>query len=231
MNTEVNFHPSTELLQKFATGSVSGGMNVAISAHVELCKFCRQQTSEFEAKAAIDWLQMPTESDESDFSDLVAGIIKQPQIDSIGSNGSALNEIHMLDHSVRLPKVLAKAAAEGLVWKQLGGGINQAELSLDDETQCEFIYMKPGSQTPVHKHQGSEFTLVLDGSFSDELGHYNPSDFIARSGSDVHQPRSEEGCLWFAVLDKPLTFTKGIARLLNPINNYRFRRSLARRAG
>lgn len=230
MNSKVNFHPSGDLLQKFATGGLSGGMNVAISAHVELCDSCRQQTSKFEAQAANEWSQTETESVDSGFDGLIADIVQHPQFDAMGSSDSALNEIHMLDHSVRLPKVLAKVSSEGLVWKQLGGGINQAELVLDDETQCEFIYMKPGSQTPVHKHQGSEVTLVLDGSFSDELGHYKPSDFVVRTVSDIHQPSSEEGCLCFAVLDKPLTFTKGIARLLNPINNYRFRRSLAQRA-
>lgn len=229
MTSEANFHPSEELLKEFAAGTLSGGINVAISAHVELCELCRHQASEFEANAAHSWLQTLEKQNESDFSDMVANIVNHPQLSKVGEEKSVLNEIHMLDHSVSLPKVLAKAAAGGLVWKKLGGGINQAQLDLDDETQCEFIYMKPGSQTPVHKHQGSEITLVLDGSFSDEMGQYNPSDFILRTHKDVHQPRSDEGCLCFAVLDSPLTFTKGIARLLNPINNYRFRRSVPRR--
>lgn len=227
MNSNTNFHPSTELLRQFAAGSLSGGVNIAISAHVELCEECRHHTSEFEAKAALDWMQKSEDKLDSDFSDMISNIVNQPQLQSAATSESALNEIHMLDHSVSLPRVLAKAASDGLVWKKLGGGINQAQLKLDDETQCEFIYMTPGSQTPVHKHQGTEITLVLDGSFSDELGHYNPSDFILRTHKDVHQPRSDEGCLCFAVLDSPLTFTKGIARLLNPINNYRFRRSMA----
>jgi hypothetical protein len=31
------------------------------------------------------------------------------------------------------------------------------------------------------------------------------------------------------VLDSPLTFTSGLARLFNPINNYRFRRATSLR--
>ena len=110
------------------------------------------------------------------------------------------------------------------------GGINQARLDIDTETQCEFIYMSPGSQTPMHKHQGNEITLVLDGSFSDVAGTYEPADFIVRSGKGEHQPVSEKGCLCFAVLDSPLTFTQGVARLLNPINRYRFRKTLAQQS-
>ena len=225
MISEANFHPSTEMLEKFTAGSLLSGLNVAISAHIELCETCRHKTSEIEAKAAIDWLQTNDDQKQNDFSDLALNIVNQPQIEKLREKEAILDQIHMLDHSVRLPKVLAKATSQGLVWKQLGGGINQALMHLDDETQCEFIYMKPGSQTPMHKHQGSETTLVLDGSFNDELGHYQRADFIYRTEKDMHQPRSEEGCLCFSVLDSPLTFTKGLARLLNPFFKYQFRRS------
>ena len=224
MITEANFHPSTELLEKFTAGSLPAGLNVAVSAHMELCESCMHQNSEVEAKAAIDWLQASEDQKQTEFSGLVSDIVNQPQIIKLREEESVLNQIHMLDHSVSLPKVLAKATSQGLVWKQLGGGINQARMNLDDETHCEFIYMKPGSQTPMHKHQGTETTLVLDGSFSDELGHYQRSDFIYRTEKDMHQPRSEEGCLCFSVLDSPLTFTKGLARLLNPFFNHQFRR-------
>ena len=57
MISETKFHPSTELLQEFAAGTLSAGLNIAISAHVEFCELCCHKTSEFEAKAAIDWLQ------------------------------------------------------------------------------------------------------------------------------------------------------------------------------
>ena len=49
----------------------------------------------------------------------------------------------VLNDSIKLPKVLAKAAQQGLNWKQVAGGISEAQLILDDETQCEFIYMAP----------------------------------------------------------------------------------------
>jgi putative transcriptional regulator len=112
----------------------------------------------------------------------------------------------------------------------MAGGINQASVMLDNETQCEFLYMKPGSQVPVHKHRGNEITLVLDGSFSDEMGHYRESDFVLRNVSHQHQPMSDEGCLCFAVQDSPLMFTKGLARLLNPFLQYRFRRATSAQA-
>jgi len=169
-----------------------------------------------------------------DFTNMISAIVEQPQATELApaanSDDNSVNEMHMLNHSVILPHVLAKAASQGLVWKKLAGGINQAQIVLDNKTQCEFIYMTPGSQVPVHRHQGSEVTLVLDGSFSDELGHYKASDFMVRTKYNLHRPTSEEGCLCFAVLDSPLTFTKGLARLMNPFIQYKFRKAIAQRA-
>lgn len=227
MNSEAKFHPEEKLLQGFAEGTLSAGLNVVISAHVEQCVSCRKKTSELEAKATVDWLQTADEDTAKtpSFEGMVADITSKAQSKESAEMDNSVTEIHMLDHSVKLPKVLAKVASEGLVWKKLAGGINQASVTLDDQTQCEFLYMKPGSQVPVHKHQGTEVTLVLDGSFSDELGKYRPADFVVRDKTHTHQPASEEGCLCFAVLDSPLTFTSGLARLLNPFLRYRFRRA------
>lgn len=230
MNAQVNFHPSDELLGQFAKGEVSAGMSVVIAAHVEQCQQCLQKTGAFEQQASMEWFA-GAESDSkeaplvADFSQMAANITRLPQVREQAMAEPLEHEIHMLDHSVRLPRVLAKIAADGLVWTKLAGGINQASVKLDDETQCEFLYMKPGSQIPVHKHQGKEVTLILDGSFSDELGTYQPADFVVRDKSHLHQPVSEEGCLCFAVLDSPLTFTSGLARLLNPFLKYRFWRA------
>ncbi len=231
MTYATNFHPSQELLSAFAQGELPPGMSVALSAHIELCVTCRDKTSEIESNAIVSWLQTPDEASVPDFSDMISSIVSQPQsTEERNRDEYAVQEMHMLNHSVMLPRVLAKAASEGLVWKKMAGGINQALVKLDDETQCEFIYMTPGSQVPVHKHQGSEVTLVLDGSFSDELGHYRASDFVVRSKEHMHRPASDEGCLCFAVLDSPLTFTKGLARLMNPFLEYKFRKSVSQQA-
>lgn len=229
MNAEVNFHPTDDLLAKFVRDELSAGMIVVIAAHVEQCQVCTQKTRDFEQDASIEWMEdAAAEADtpeQSAFADMAAKITSLPQIKEFRQDDSVQHEIHVLDHSVRLPKVLAKIAAEGLVWKKMAGGINQASVALDDKTQCEFIYMKPGSQVPVHRHEGSEVTLVLDGSFRDDLGDYRPADFVVRDRSHTHQPASDEGCLCFAVLDSPLTFTQGLARLMNPFLKYRFWRA------
>lgn len=230
MTYSANFHPSEKLLSQFANGTLPPGLSVALSAHVELCETCHAKSNELESDAAGAWLDAPQDFKSPDFSDMVASITSQPQSAEISDKDIQVTQVDMLGQNVKLPRVLAKAASQGLVWKKLSGGVNQAEVTLDNETKCEFIYMAPGSKVPVHKHKGSEVTLVLDGSFSDELGHYKKSDFMVRTKEHLHQPASEEGCLCFSVLDSPLTFTKGMARLLNPFMEYKFNSELARRS-
>ncbi|MCY4266064.1 MAG: ChrR family anti-sigma-E factor [Gammaproteobacteria bacterium] len=246
MAANINFHPSEALLRGYADGTLSAGLNVVISAHLEQCKDCRDRVAELENIAACEWVESSKEmlcsSDydgsselgETDIirenptaklSHLVTDITSHPQHREMNPADESVTEIHMLDHSVRLPKVLARAASDGLVWKKMTSGINQASVMLDDQTQCEFLYIKPGAKVPVHKHQGTEVTLVLDGSFTDEMGKYQKSDFVMRNKTHTHHPASEEGCLCFSVLDSPLTFTSGLARLLNPFLRYRFSRA------
>ena len=235
MNTEVKMHPSSELLNQFVQGELATGKSVVVSAHMELCKSCSAKAKELQALAVSSWVDpgnasQSDQSSEADHSNMVASIVKSPQIKSEPIEKLVEVEIDVLNHSIKLPKVLAKAASQGLNWKKVAGGISEAQLFIDNETQCEFIYMAPGCKVPVHTHQGSESTLVLDGSFEDELGEYKASDFILRDAQHNHQPRSKEGCLCFAVLDSPLKFTEGLARLMNPINRYKFKKATSKLA-
>lgn len=235
MNTEVKMHPSTELLNQFVQGELATGKSVVVSAHMELCNSCSAKANELQALAVSSWVDPDSalqsdQSGEADYSNMLAGIVQSPQIKSESIEDLVEIDIDVLNHSIKLPKVLAKAASQGLKWKKVAGGISEAQLFLDNETLCEFIYMAPGCKVPLHTHQGSESTLVLDGSFEDELGEYQASDFILRDAQHNHQPRSKEGCLCFAVLDSPLKFTEGLARLMNPINRYKFKKATSQLA-
>lgn len=226
MNTKAKFHPSSELLNDFVIGNLSAGVCVAISAHIEMCTHCREITQALEDEISSAWSDPEVEFDTDNYSEMISKIVSQAQEVKSDESLPMIKELHLNSRAISLPGVLAKAASSGLHWKKLGGGISQASIAIDNETHCEFIYMSPGSKTPVHSHKGSEVTLVLDGNFNDELGDYMPADFLLRDHDDVHQPSSEDGCLCFAVTDSPLRFTQGLARLLNPWNSYRFNKNI-----
>ncbi|MCP5346162.1 MAG: ChrR family anti-sigma-E factor [Gammaproteobacteria bacterium] len=231
MTTQTNHHPSQDLLKTFSEGQLSTGMSIAISAHLDYCSSCRQSVEVYESELASEWVATDPGADGPQLSEsniLMDRITSQPQVVPItqATRPRRPVELHMHERSVRLPGVLSRVAEKGVVWKKLAGGINTAKLTLDRDAQCDFMYMKPGSQAPRHTHRGLEVTLVLDGTFEDELGEYRPGDFVLRESTQVHTPRSDEGCLCYSVLDSPLLFTSGWSRLLNPFQRLLFNRQL-----
>ena len=53
----------------------------------------------------------------------------------------------------------------------------------------------PGSWFSGHAHGGGEEILVLEGTFSDEHGHYPAGSWVRSPHGSVHTPFSDEGCL------------------------------------
>ena len=222
MNTP-NLHPDYEQLQAFANGQGSAAVNVTVSAHVAMCNECRLLIDELTESLAESLLDSEGQAVETQYHSLINYITNQPQDDSAHRH-QVLPELTIGDITVQLPRVLATLVSGPANWKNLTSGIREMRVPLDRGHQSNFMYMTPGSQAPRHTHRGTEITLVLTGTFHDELGHYRPGDYIVRCSDIDHAPTSEEGCLCFAVLDKPLTFTHGIARLLNPVQRLMFNR-------
>ena len=229
MNESIVYHPADEMLECFVRRELSAGASVIVSAHVEMCGCCRARCAEFESREMREWNAEPESPPAAacHFDGMVERIVSLPRQ---AEETVAMPDAGSRDRFVKdlpLPRALRRAAA-GLRWTLLTKGIHQAIVRIDPETRCEFIYMAAGASTPAHTHYGREYTLVLQGRFHDQLGSYGNGDFLSRDASHEHQPESESGCLSFAVLDRPLRFTRGLPRLMNPINRLRFSGGLAR---
>jgi putative transcriptional regulator len=80
------------------------------------------------------------------------------------------------------------------------------------------VRVRAGRMVPRHTHEGNELTVVLEGAFHDEAGHYRRGDLAIADGAVDHRPMADDGqdclCLW--VTDAPLRLTGRFGRLLNP---------------
>ena len=65
---------------------------------------------------------------------------------------------------------------------------------------------------------GDEYTVILEGSFSDEAGLYHQGDFLVRDASHRHTPvaTNDRECICLAVTEAPIQLTGLFGRLLNP---------------
>ena len=77
----------------------------------------------------------------------------------------------------------------------------------------------PGTTLPVHTHSGTELSLVLRGSYCDELGRFQPGDIADVDQSDIHQPiaDTDQDCICLIATEGPTVFQGVFNRMLQPL--------------
>jgi putative transcriptional regulator len=106
-----------------------------------------------------------------------------------------------------------------LNWNRVSADIHSVELCRDSNgARVELLKIKPGGSATTHTHMGDEYTVILEGSFSDESGLYGRGDFMVRNQNDKHTPvaTQDRECICLAVTEGPIQFTGFMHRLLNP---------------
>jgi putative transcriptional regulator len=108
----------------------------------------------------------------------------------------------------------------GKDWKRVFGGFDEIRLGLHGDThRVSLLRLEPGKGLPVHRHLADEFTIVLQGGYTDSTGNYGVGDFAVGPGPEEHQPVADPGepCIALIVVEKPIVLTGTWGRLLNPL--------------
>ena len=222
----INFHPSANDLQRFSAGTCQPAEALMISAHVDMCTKCQSACQEYQiqlSEEVFDSVQNLAPLDES-YNQMLSGITDLPAIKTIAPK-KVQQSIELDGKTFQLPRTLRRYVSSTGNWSRLVGKVWQAPIDLGDMGNAHFIYMENGGRVPEHTHRGSEITLVIDGQYSDGISDYDCGDFTKMNNQHKHQPYSEshDGCLVLSIVDKPLHFTSGIARLLNPFSHLFFK--------
>ena len=220
----IKFHPTNQQLSQFADGIMSSTEALIVSAHCDMCSHCRNKLELYvEANAELAFSDK-VENDDGDFSSMLE-MITAEEVDA-GIQVTPKNHIIELDgKTFELPRTLTRFADSMGNWSHLVGKLWQAPVDIGGDTVANFIYMGKGGSVPEHTHRGSEMTLVINGEFSDGISDYDTGDFMVMNGDHKHSPstQADEGCLVFSIVDKPLHFTSGWARLINPFSHLFFK--------
>jgi putative transcriptional regulator len=214
-------HPSTQLLTAFADGSIDACNGLTIAAHLETCCSCQQLHADIEQQAASTAFSQPAEvAVDSNFSaveeSMLAAITELPKQHLVPKLDLDMH-VEVNGKRFKLPKSLHHASQYLTEWKSYGGKVYSANFDLGEDERISLLYIGKGVQVPQHTHKGTETTLVLHGQFSDENGEYGPGDFMVADASMKHQPSTadDQDCLCITVLNEPMMFTQGVARVFN----------------
>ncbi|PTO66753.1 ChrR family anti-sigma-E factor [Vibrio splendidus] len=226
----IKHHPNAAILKDFVDGTLADSVSLIVSSHVELCEHCQQQVSMLTAQAAdsvfeSDTLGLQLSDSEmdaflSDDGEFVFDAIAQITADSSQAIEVTpeVQQVTVADTTFTIPRALNSVARKD--WMNLGK-ISRARLDFDDEAHhTSLLHIDKDGQVPCHTHKGFEITLLLEGSFEDEMGVYNKGDFIWLDGDHTHQPATKEGCVCLTVSSDALYFTKGVSQLFNPLGKY-----------
>lgn len=233
----IKHHPNAAILKDFVDGNLADSVSLIVSSHVELCEHCQKQVSMLTVQAADSVFESDTSAFENDTaglklsdSEMDAFLADNEEfdfdaIDKITADLSQAVEVvveaqqeTVSNTTFTIPRALNSVARKD--WLNLGK-ISRARLDFDDESHhTSLLHIDKDGQVPCHTHKGFEITLLLEGSFEDEMGVYNKGDFIWLDGEHTHQPATKEGCVCLTVSSDALYFTKGVSQLFNPLGKY-----------
>lgn len=212
--------PPQDMLFDYASGSLPEALSIIVAAHLELCPGSRDDVRAAEdiGGALLDALD-PAELSDDFFAQTMARL-DQPASAPCPPARRFDEQTHAL-----IPAPLRRYLPASLVdldWRRAGPALEEARIPLPGEGYKASLYrIKPDRHIPVHTHGGNEFTLVLDGGFSDDGQHFVRGDVAVADATREHSPTADpEGCLSFAIIDAPLKLTGPFGRLLNPFMRF-----------
>ncbi|AFU98781.1 ChrR family anti-sigma-E factor [Simiduia agarivorans] len=217
MNTMIKHHPDDNLLTEFSAGTLAFGQSIAVSAHLHYCSRCRARVASLNTLGA-DLLQHGEPEAVSD--SLLASVMDQ--LDQSPTPAPAPKAPAPAQKPRVLEKILSASGPEK--WEFLTPSLHMARLKTgQQEFEVSLHRIKAGGSVAEHDHKGTEITLVLEGSFSDEAGIYNEGDFLLREAGQVHRPLASRDapCICLSVVAAPVKMTGTFARLLNPFLSFR----------
>ncbi|PHS36361.1 MAG: cupin [Robiginitomaculum sp.] len=74
-------------------------------------------------------------------------------------------------------------------------GLTVLPLHSFEGESCALVRWAPDTVFNPHRHWGGEEILVLEGTFSDDNGHYPKDTWMRSPHLSMHHPYSKEGCL------------------------------------
>lgn len=85
-------------------------------------------------------------------------------------------------------------------------GIEIAKI-LEGEPALAILRYQPGATVPAHRHPAPETVLVLEGSQTDDNGHYPTGTLIVNTTGSSHNVWSTDGCVVLVQWAKPIEFS------------------------
>jgi putative transcriptional regulator len=234
-------HPTQAVLRAFIQGDLDASIAIIVSSHIEMCEQCQKEVNQLTEIAAekafeqdiMDSFDPCTHQafDSSLSKNMIDEIMSLPLDESMIEESGPSQEMYkdiepahseqnqkIISHkNGHLPLPRALSSLDAAPWQGVGK-VSRARFQFnDDERRLSLLKIDKGGQIPQHTHTGIEITLLLEGSFEDDMGTYQKGDFIWLDKAHTHSPITQDGCICLTLVSDALHFTQGFSKLLNPL--------------
>ena len=216
--SNIRHHPKDLTLAAFAAGQIDEARSVVVAAHLKLCPACRRALADFEALggACLETVE-PLAMSESALDSFWLRAGKQEAAPSPASTLAA-NDF-ALDAAHPLAKYL-KDGIDAIEWRHVAPGLSQFVIPADGYRPgvLRLLKIAPGVKIPKHTHGDEELTLILRGSYTDEVGEFRRGDLADLDEDVLHAPLAtgDEPCICLIATSAPLRFKTIVGRIVQP---------------
>lgn len=209
----IKHHPDVSMLMSCAAGSQPEAFAAVMASHLAVCPACVREVAKMERIGAALFDEIAPAA-VSRGAPLVEARARESEIERSPENWSQ-------GVDVPAPLVpLVGAKLDDIPWKRLAPGVwhHAIPLSKDAKGDLRLIKVAPGRALPAHGHNGEELTLLLRGSYRDELGTYREGDVADLDAEVEHRPVAdpETGCVCLIASIGKARFKGLAARLMQP---------------
>ncbi len=209
----IRHHAPDELLLDYAAGVLPEGPALAVALHVALDPGSRRLVRRLRGVggALLDEDPVAADMGEAALEEALARLDDLPAAPAVQPGVAA-----RFDWA---PTALRPYLA-GKTWRRAFGGFTEIRLDLHGDAHLvRLLKLEPGQGLPLHRHVANEYTVVLQGGYTDSTGTYRVGDFAVGPGAQEHRPIADPGdpCIALIVLEKPIVLTGFWGRLFNPL--------------
>ncbi len=214
----IRHHPKALTLAAYAAGTLDEARGVVIATHLSLCAECRLAVRDYEAIGgacleAIDPVAMNASAQDSFWAR--AGGQEKPGAPASmrAANDFALDAAHPLAAYLR-------NGIDAIEWRTVAPGLAQHVIPAEGYRPgvLRLLKIAPGVKIPKHTHGDEELTLILRGSYTDEVGDFARGDLADLDGDVLHAPLAtgDEPCICLIATSAPLRFRSLVGRVVQP---------------
>lgn len=210
-------HISEAVLTAYAAGTLDEAFALVVACHLSMCDRCRAEAEALDTLGGSLLETMPEAAMGDGAIDATWSRIERRIED--GDDQAPAAPSHQPGAVFPGPlRDYVGGDAGAVAWRSVGGGVRQKILDCEGKATARLLYIPAGKAVPDHGHRGLELTLVLQGSFSDDVARFGRGDVEIGDPDLDHQPIADPGpdCICLAATDAPLRFKGLIPRIFQP---------------